>query len=255
MSVKHISKKVVINTEDIVDYQIKNGVVAVRLISMSNGKEVSRDNFFITVDSMKNSQRGANPTIATFSNIPVDKRFWLCDPKNFKLVEKDFAMGIEFYKSLHKSMVECDAIDYMNSKQYNKKNLIRFKSYDHTFYRLGEEIPISMPYHIGYIGGITNGDFDLKIAEKIIKKSKYTSNIEVTKIPYYNSEKGRDMAVEFSVCLPQKKFNDIYSTFKGDNLFNMKDVFASFYYYKDYPDILGLEKALLSKEERDRRNY
>jgi len=254
MSVKSISKKVVINTEDTVDYQIKNGIVAVRLISISNKKEVNRDNFFITVESMKKSQRGKNPTISTFFNIPEDEKFKLCDPKKFKLVEKDFSEGVQFYKSLNDSMVEFDAIDYMNSKGYKKKNLIRFKSYDHTFYRIGEDIPISMPYHISYIGGVTNGDFNLALAEKILKKNKYVYNVEMEEIPYYNSEAGRDRTVEFSVQLPQKKFNEIYSILSGNDRLNMRDIFSSFYWYDDCPDVLGLGKALLSQEERDERS-
>jgi hypothetical protein len=252
MTVKHISKKVVIRTENTVDYEILGKVVAVRRIYFKNDKETGRDNFFTLVDSVDKNQKGKYCTVATF-DIPEEERFQLCDLEKFKLVEDDFAEGVQFYKSLQESFVECDAIDYISSKEYDKKKLIRFKSYDHTFYRLGEENPISMPYHINYIGGVSNGCFDLDIAEEILRKNEYVSNVERINIPYYNSEKGNDTAIEFAVRLPQSKFNKIYSALNGEEYFNMKDVFSNFYVYKGYPDVLKLKKALLSKKEREFR--
>jgi hypothetical protein len=249
MEIKHISKKVVIKTEDTVDYQIKNGVVAIRLVHFKDEKETSRESFFASEDSVIKNQRGKNPTIATF-NIPVEERFVAVDPEMFKLVEDDFAEGVQFYKSWGLSVIKGDAIDFMSSKEFKKKNLIRFKSYDNTFYRLGEELPISMPYYICYIGGVTNGNFDLNVAEKILKKNKYVSNIKKIDIPYYNSERGNDTAVEFSVRLPQKKFDKIYSDLSKEKFFSMKNIFSNFYIYDGYPDILGLKKALLNKKER-----
>jgi hypothetical protein len=252
MTIKRLSKKVIIKTEDIVEYETKGNVVAVRLIGFKNGKKVSRESFFTSVDSVNKNQKGKNPTVATF-NIPNEERFDAFDLEKFKRVEADFAEGVQFYKHLEESVIKCDAIDYMESDEYSKKNLIRFKSYDHTFYRFGSDIPISMPYHIDYIGGVTNGCFDLDAAEEILKKNKYVYSVKRINIPYYNSEKGNDTAVEFAVQLPQSKFNKIYSALNGEEYFNMKDVFSNFYVYKGYPDVLKLKKALLSKKEREFR--
>jgi hypothetical protein len=242
-----VSSKKTVRYENIIDYEKKGSVCAVRVIKLVNDKEVGRDSFFASWGDIKKNQKGKNLTVATF-NIDRDRQYFLFDPERFKAVEDCFARGVQFYEELNDASIKGDAIELMQSEEYDPKWLIRFKSYDHTFFRLGQDKIMSMPYRVDYIGGVTNGNFDLDRAEEILRKNKYVYNVERIDIPYYNADSGNDRAVEFSVRLTQQKLNNLLKYEKGHC--RVKDLFAGFYMWKDYPDILGLGKALLPESAR-----
>jgi hypothetical protein len=252
-----IGKKKTVVFEDEVEYATKGNVVAVRIVCNQNGKEKHRESFFVDKDVVEKRKRGELPSAATFMGIPEDDRFYYYDPEKFKAVEKCFAYGVQFYQELEDSLVKGDAIELMDRDDFDKKNVIRFKAYNHTFYRIGSELRISIPYHVGYIGGVTNGRFDLKKAKKILEKCKYVYNIEENDIPYYNADNMNNRAIEFSVKLPQKKHDELLKLVSSGEIkrehMSVKDMFAGFYMFEGCPDVLGLGKALLSEEERETR--
>jgi len=251
-----LSKTKTVKYEDQVEYAVKGKVIAVSIKRLQDDIEADSNTFFTTMDIVKKKQRGKNPTVATFMSIENDDCFNLCDPEKFKVVEEAFGAGRDFYPALEKSIIQGNAIDLMASDEYNVKNLIRFKSYDHTFYKVGNDHQFSMPYRVGYIGGVCNDCYDLNKAEKLLNKCKYVYDVERIEIPYYNADAGRNFAIEFTVKLPQKKHDellDLFAAIKSGRGYRIKDILAGFYMFEDCPDILGLSDALLSKEERERR--
>jgi len=245
--------------DDEVQFSKKGKFAAVHITSKVNGKVSHKNRFFTTIEAIEKSQRGKNPTIATFNNIPLECRYNLYDVPAFDCVVERFKEGSTFYLELSKSLIDmCDVncIKLLLSSDFKKSLVLRYDSSNHLFYKIGSNIPMSMPYHISYIGGVTNGNFDLSVAKRILEKHPWVSNVNHIDIPYYNAEKDCDEAIEFAATLPQRKLNQIVTLLRDDLKIEywssrLKDVFSNFFLYDDCPDVLGLGKALKPKGQRE----
>lgn len=156
--------------------------------------------------------------------------------------------------------------DYLNSfsklpsqkilqdPDFSPTKLLYFYSNAHLFYPFRGSMPLTRPYRIGYIGGVTNGDYDLQAAERILRANPWVSEIEFCKIPYYNQGKGRNAAVEYTVCLPQEVHDQLvtyHRDTKGDKFWScrIKEGLGSCYGLEPF-DVLGLRAALKQKKQK-----
>lgn len=94
---------------------------------------------------------------------------------------------------------------------------------DGNIYRINSSYPIPMWRNKDYVGGITNGDFDLEKAKKVLEKQSWTRNVKIENIPHYNAYNGRTQGINFDYKLPSgkdlvEKLNKI-PMFKGKILF------------------------------------
>lgn len=106
-----------------------------------------------------------------------------------------------------------DPTETINNK-FDEDSLVYFWCDDHLMYRMGQRNPISGPYFQDYIGGVTNKEFNLKMAYDILSKNPNVWGIEKTVIPYYNSYGGKTDAIEFFARLPQDTFDKMCDYFR-----------------------------------------
>jgi len=145
-------------------------------------------------------------------------------------------------------------------KTFDASKLVWFYGDAHLFYGLDTKNPLSTPYRVDYIGGVTNGDFDLRKAETILKANPNVWAVELIDIPYYNCFDGRSVAVEFMVRLPQDTYNQVCEYFRDTMkeefwTCRVKDVLVYRPYWNDLVnvpfdiDILGLKEAYIGTED------
>lgn len=150
-----------------------------------------------------------------------------------------------------------DPLDIIKSKEFDIRKVVRLDYSSHLIYSIGNINPITRVYNFDYISGnITNRDFDLKKAKKILDDHNLVSNVKIISIPYYNAEDGRDQAIEFSVKLPQSKFNKLCNYFRDIRkakfwTCRVKDSIVYRGYGSEAPyknNILGLKKAYIGED-------
>jgi hypothetical protein len=120
---------------------------------------------------------------------------------------------------------------------------------DHTIWKLGADVPISPVTHCDYIGGVCNDEFRLRKAKEILDDSKYTWDVKVVDIPYYNQGENHTRAIEFFFRLPTVTANKIWRFLmkekeeKGYWTLNFKDAVVKNYAPYDKFDPLKLNVA------------
>lgn len=68
---------------------------------------------------------------------------------------------------------------------------------DGNIYEINNPQPIKIWRHFDYISGITNDEYDLNKAIKILKNIKDIRNIKIIDIPHYNQDISGTQAIEF----------------------------------------------------------
>jgi hypothetical protein len=159
--------------------------------------------------------------------------------------EPEFMDQLEKYQKL-------DSLEVLRDPSFDPQRLVYLWSDAYLWYGFRNDLPLSPTYHVGYIGGITNQDYNLDKAEAILKKKKWTSDIKRTEIPYYNQGSDHTHAIEFSVQLPQKEHDKIVRYYRDEMKeefwsCRVKDCLASAYSLEPF-NILGLKAALKGKK-------
>lgn len=83
--------------------------------------------------------------------------------------------------------------------------LLSWVGMDGNVYRIDETEPIPLWREQDYISGITNENYDLNEAKKIIKKLSWVRNVKIRAIPYYNCSRNCDEFLGFDYKLPSSK--------------------------------------------------
>lgn len=158
--------------------------------------------------------------------------------------------------------MQVDPFKAIKRKTFDIDKLVWFDHSSHLLYDLDSDLPRSIPYRVGYIGGITNEYFNLSEAEEILRANPDVWNIRKISIPYYNCSKSCNMALEFTVKLPQHKYTRICKYFKSVKNFGhwtcqVKDFFTYRPHWKDSKgipyggDVLGLKKTYSEPAPRE----
>ncbi|KKK71219.1 hypothetical protein LCGC14_2916140, partial [marine sediment metagenome] len=190
----------------------------------------------------------------------IKKRCIYLKPAFWKKFDK---MGFGYNKAFDDvyNMQE-SPLKVIKRKNFDTKKLVWFDGIADSFYALDEKNPMSIPYRISYIGGITNEYFDLNKVEKILKANPYVWDIKNIAIPYYNCSRNCNVAVEFMVRLPQDTHDKICEYFKNTvkaihwtcavkNQFVYRPYFEGM---KDAPfdvDVLGIREAFRDANENE----
>jgi len=197
--------------------------------------------FFIDIKSLKDKVLDLNKLVYDSSI----RRYYHIDDFNSL---KDLIPGTdEFYDQFENSNKQ-NSLKLLKSKKFSTKNLYYWYSEAHLWYRFRSNNPLTRTYQLDYIGGVTNQDYDLDKAERILKKNKWVSKVKRIEIPYYNQDLDRTSAIEFEVCLPQKVYDKLVKYYR-DKIkeefwtCRIKDALASPYSLVPF-DVLGLLKAL-----------
>jgi len=244
---------------DRIETETHKGVMAVRYRPANSGKKDVPSHFISVKDfkafwkthpkwNMVNVIRNIKPIYHYYGGV-------------WNALLKALASGTEDMFKVMEKAVRYNALGFVASKGFDKTKLLRFENSSHTFYPFEKDMPMSMPYHFGYIGGISNTDFDLDMVEKILRKNKTVSNVKRIEIPYYNAHDDHTHAVEFSVQLPQKDHDKLVRYWRDKRKADywegrLKEGLVHYWHWNSVrnhkrkiicrgaPDLLGLKKAL-----------
>jgi hypothetical protein len=152
----------------------------------------------------------------------------------------------------HSGYADRNSLKILREKGFDQKNLVFLWSEANLFFRFRGEMPITRPYFIHYIGGVTNSDYDLDKAEKLLKANRWVSEVEHHNIPYYNRDEGRSKALHFVVRLPQKEYDKLVRYYRDEKkeefwTVRLKDSLSAAWCLDDH-DVLGLKAALKAKK-------
>jgi len=184
-----------------------------RQVKITDKVEIVELNKCIAVNSDINSQLKNDNFFISYK----DAGSWNKDPYKLHSVEKKYLyFNDEFWNLASKVGLSNNKLwdlfpncivkpmDAIKLSDFDENKVVWFDGASHLLYNIDAVNPISMPYHLDYIGGITNENFDLVKAQKILANNPNVSLITPTKIPYYNAEPGRSAALDFIVRLPQE---------------------------------------------------
>lgn len=165
----------------------------------------------------------------------------------------DTSESITTVDDIWETILSQNSMELLERADFDPDNLFYYWHGDNLIYKFRGDFPLTKKYHCDYIGGITNKHFCLDYAEILLRNNEWVSNINRVRIPYYNAEEGRNMAIEFDVMLPQNEFDEIVRKFRDIDAekywsVRLKESFHSPYAIKTY-DPLGLRSAL--KEDVD----
>lgn len=146
-----------------------------------------------------------------------DAKDWNKDPYKLNTVAKKYLyFNDEFWNLANKVGLSNNKLwdlfpgcivrpmDAIKLSDFSEDKVIWFDTSSHLLYNIDAKNPISMPYRMDYIGGLTNDCYDLKKAQKVLSENPNVIWISSSAIPRYNAERGRDAALEFIVRLPQE---------------------------------------------------
>jgi len=229
---------------DTIEYFVKNEIVAVNIYQrINNNKRKVVESFFIDENSFpKNTTKlfdYDDKKYVYFTKPEIKRLTILIDDRDEKLY------------SMFKKVEKQDAIKALRQKNMNKSNLVFIDWSSHTVYNMESDMPLSCSRRYGYIGGLTNEHFDLIKALKILKKSKFVSNIEKIDIPYYNA-KHNDKAIEFICHLPQEIYDKMVKYYRDEKkeefwMLKARECIAGHYLRESPFDPLGLKEAMISR--------
>ena len=156
----------------------------------------------------------------------------------------------EFFKLWNQFVDRHSPMTQIKKRGFGPSDLYRMDWESHLLYRFGEDTPVSRPYRIECIGGVGDDYFDLDAAEVILRKCPWVSNVERVDIPFYNLTDDHTQSVEFTVCLPQHKYNEIVRYWRDKRKHDFwACIVKEQIVYKDwnesnkYDDVLGLKPA------------
>jgi len=175
--------------------------------------EMNHQSFFVSLEEFKKAREEKEDIFhAIFGT--KNKYYWFSDELWNVIDEVGFAMSnkSDIWELLGSPIESLDAINLDN---FNEENLARCDGSANLIYKLGNKNPLSIPYHIGYISGVTNKEFDLNKAEVVLKKSPYVSRINKIEIPYYNRGCGSH-AIEFFIRLPQNIYDKLCEYYRDE---------------------------------------
>jgi len=246
---------------DKVDVEERDGVMAIRLRPFRCPKKHTRSHF-ISVKDFKAFQK-KHPTwniVSVLWNVGPIYHYY--GGQTWDFLRRGLASGTtEFFDAIRKAEKK-DAFAVLHEEDFDKNKLLRFDGNSHTFYLLDSDMPWSRPYHFDYIGGVCNDNFDLNVAEKVLKVHPAVSDVKRIEIPHYNQSDGHTHAVEFSVELSQKDHDKLVRYWrdkrKADywqgklkeglvhywNWQTLKTYKGKKIKHRGAPDLLGLKKAL-----------
>lgn len=140
-----------------------------------------------------------------------------------------------------------NSLKLLRSKKFNPKNLHFFDN-DYRWYAFRKDMPMSHPEVKDYINGVVNRYYDLQKAMKILKKSRWVSQIKEVEIPYYNRESDYTDAIEFIIKLPQKVLDKLVRYYRDEQkeefwTLKVRDCVVAPYELQPF-DVLGLSAAL-----------
>jgi hypothetical protein len=85
------------------------------------------------------------------------------------------------------------------------KNVVCFRGgNDGTSWCVTGDLPLSVPYFCGYVGGYCVNEFDLEAMKPYLEQHPWVSDVSTTKIGYYNWDSCGATALEFNVTVPQR---------------------------------------------------
>jgi len=157
--------------------------------------------------------------------------------------------GSDEFFSVWNEFVDANSpMEQIKKRGFDSSYLYIMDRNSYLIYRWGEDIPVSCPYRINYIGGIVNDEYDLDVAFKILSDHPWVSDVEKVEIPYYNAEKGHTHSVEYTVHLPQKEYDKIARFWRDEKKSEywscrVGDSFVYMDYEDGVIDILGLKPA------------
>jgi hypothetical protein len=141
----------------------------------------------------------------------------------------------------------------IKNKLFSPCDLVWIDRGSDLLYKLDAEYPMTQPYWVGYIGGLTNEYFDLEKAEKILRSNSNVWKIRKISIPYYNREDDCTHVVEFFTKIPQDIYDQVckywrdrdkYWTVRVKEMLPLKPWVAEAMEDAPFdPDILGLKEA------------
>lgn len=192
----------------IVEYDIneKEEVVAVEAKIQKSRREDSYSyKGFMRLEDFK----GYNP----YSLKDVDVFFWCPD------MEK-FAQELEENHDIYACLKEIDKQDpfkIIKRKDFSKKDLLMVVSNDHSFSFI-DGSKFNAPLHFDYCEShIYSGTHNLKAAREYLNNKEGVSQIKIIEVPCYNNDEGRNThALEFTVRLSKKLYNEVYKESRYD---------------------------------------
>jgi len=150
----------------------------------------------------------AKPKIFWFVS---QKEFWGQDNKRSTPMTYAAVITLKKYlaftkRSLEK-MIRRITMEWCDYSSDNGTIFIRWDSYNDMYYKLDEEIPMSIPYKLDYmLGNINSREFDLDKAVKILSRKKYVSDIKICDYPGFCDMNHDDRYISCIVLFPQYIF-------------------------------------------------
>jgi hypothetical protein len=102
--------------------------------------------------------------------------------------------------------------------------------YERYLYRLNYAFPIPTKYRSSYIGGMDSDNCDIEKASHILKKLEWVSDVEITRVPYYNQNNSGSLhSLDFTFIIPQQKFNHLVMKEKHVSLHDVINPYSKFF--------------------------
>ena len=124
---------------------------------------------------------------------------------------------------------------------------------NYLIYSIDNKMPISIPMKFDYISGnITNKNFDLDKALKILKKNKFVLDCSIQDIPWFNRDNDETKYISYVVYLDQKTYDKVILKAKEmDKKFwsvRIEELINPIYWGYDFEDILGINEAYIGEK-------
>ena len=183
-------RKVVIKTQ--CEIEELGAVIAVKL---------GRDHFFVSSKEY-HAHMKKHPHANPVTVIERQKLFAYYSKEELK--EAFLSVRNQKYLEIIQLGYTKDSFKVLKEAAANPDRVLWMDRSNHLLYQMDTDMPRPIPFYMDYIKGITNGDFDLDKAYKILSKNPWVSQLERVKIPDYNCDDNRTEGIHCSVLLPKE---------------------------------------------------
>ena len=147
-------------TEDTLEFKENGNIVAIRHTVTDISPRTKKRKALctgVTITShalIKKVQKGKNFTFATFNALSQCHQFAYLPQDGYDQLMVAFASG-NFYDEYAK-VREIDQWEAMDDPDFDAKRVILIEWDSNYLYRIDDDMPVSVPQVVGYIGGVTN---------------------------------------------------------------------------------------------------
>lgn len=233
----------------------------IMIYSSTIGNENSKTSFFALKNDYRKALRKSKGNI--FKAIGKIKNRYQCYSEeilnaiNYYGFNKKLPNESDTLKMIWEDKHIIDPILAIKLSDFDENKLGYFYSDANLMYTVKSgKNPLSIPYYINYINGVTNENFNLKQALGILKASSYVFDIKEIQIPYYNATSYCNKAIEFRVKLSQNTYNKLceyYRDIKAGKYWTccVEDAMVWREYYEDADidlDFIGLKSCYIKTD-------